>query len=68
MRTRHFLADCKWLLRVLFAHDELRRILYPSRLQALWDFTIEIFRSKGDIFDMRDFKPCVMEYIDILRK
>ncbi len=68
VRTRHFLGDVKWLLTVLFANDQLRKQLYPSRLKAIWDFKIEICRSRGDIFDIRDLKPSFMEYIDILRK
>ncbi len=68
VRTRHFLGDCKWLVVVLFKKDRLRSVLYPSKIRALWDFKIEIFKSKGDIFDVRDSKPSIMEYIDILRK
>jgi len=68
VRTRHFLGDVKWILRVFFAHDRLRFLLYPSRLKALYDFKIELFISKGDIFAFDDMKPAVMEYIDILIK
>ena len=67
-RTRHFLGDCKWLLSVLFTHDKLRSLLYPSRLRALFDFKIEPFLSKGDIFVWNDPKPSIMEYVDIVSK
>jgi hypothetical protein len=66
VRTRHFLGDCAWLMRVMFAHDPLRSTLYPSVLRALWDFKTEIFRSEGDIFRIKDLKPSIFEYIDIL--
>ena len=68
IRTRHFLGDCKWLLSVFFKKDPMRPFLYPKRWRALWDFKTEIFKSKGDIFDIRDLKPSFMEYIDILTK
>lgn len=68
MRTRHFLGDVKWLFRVMFAKDSMRKFLYPSRLYALWDFKTEFFRSKSDVFDARDLKPSLFEYIDILNK
>jgi hypothetical protein len=68
VRTRHFLADCKWLLAVWFNHDRLREALYPSRFRALYDFKKEIFLSTGDIFSWQDLKPSLMEYTDILRK
>ena len=68
VRTRHFLGDVKWLLAVFFARDKMRPILYPWRLRAWWDFKIEIFRSRGDIFDIHDLKPSFMEYIDFCLK
>lgn len=68
IRTRHFLGDVQWILRVLFANDPLRKLLYPSRLKAFWDFKTEIFKSKGDIFDLHDLMPSFYEYIDILNK
>jgi predicted ATP-grasp superfamily ATP-dependent carboligase len=68
VRTRHFLGDCAWLMRVLFAKDPLRSRLYPSRIHALWDFKTEMFRSTGDIFSIKDLKPSIFEYIDILHK
>lgn len=68
VRTRHFLADCKWLLVVWFKHDKLRATLYPSRFRALYDFKKEIFISKGDVFMWNDVKPSIMEYVDFLLK
>lgn len=68
MRTRHFLGDVRWLLSVLFAHDPLRKTMYPSRLRALYDFKKEYFISRGDVFAWTDLKPSFMEYIDILSK
>jgi predicted ATP-grasp superfamily ATP-dependent carboligase len=68
MRTRHFLGDCKWLLSVFFARDPLRTRLYPSRLRALYDFKMEIFRSKGDVFSLQDPLPALMEYSDLIAK
>ena len=68
IRTRHFLGDCRWLLAVLFKKDRLRAVLYPSRIRALWDFKLEFFKSKGDIFAVTDLKPCIMEYVDHLGK
>jgi predicted ATP-grasp superfamily ATP-dependent carboligase len=68
MRTRHFLGDCKWLLAVFFAYDPLRSRLYPKRLSALYNFKMEFFRSKGDIFSLRDPLPSLMEYSDLIAK
>lgn len=68
VRTRHFLADCKWLLAVWFKHDKLRAVLYPSRLRALYDFEKEFFISKGDVFVWNDIKPSIMEYVDLFLK
>ena len=68
VRTRHFLGDCKWLIAVLFARDPLRKILYPSRLRALYDFKKEFFISKDDIFSWSDPVPALFEYLDILNK
>ncbi|MFM2381477.1 MAG: hypothetical protein RLZZ76_244 [Candidatus Parcubacteria bacterium] len=68
VRTRHFLGDVFWIWRVLFAKDKMRNQLYPSRLRALWDFKVELFRSKGDVFDVRDLKPSFVEYLGILSK
>ncbi len=68
VRTRHFLGDLLWVWRVFFARDSMRPYLYPSRLRALWDFKTEIFRSKGDVFSLRDLKPSFVEYLGILSK
>jgi predicted ATP-grasp superfamily ATP-dependent carboligase len=68
LRTRHLLGDVKWLLSVFFDTTLLRKRLYPSRIQAMWDFTTEVFKSSGDIFDIHDLKPSMYEYIDILKK
>jgi predicted ATP-grasp superfamily ATP-dependent carboligase len=68
VRTRHFLGDLLWVWRVFFARDNMRPYLYPSRLRALWDFKTEIFRSKGDVFSLRDLKPSFVEYLGILSK
>ncbi len=67
-RTRHFLGDCKWLMDVLFAHDPLRRVLYPSRAPAIWAFFIEFFISEDDLFAWNDPLPAFYEYIDILNR
>jgi predicted ATP-grasp superfamily ATP-dependent carboligase len=68
VRTRHFLADCKWLWQVFFKKDKLRSYIYPSRIRALYDFKKEIFLSKGDVFAIDDLKPSFIEYLDILTK
>lgn len=68
VRTRHFLGDLKWVFSVLFASDRMRPYLYPSRLRAIFDFKKELFISKGDVFDVRDPKPSLVEYLGILSK
>jgi len=68
VRTRHFLGDVKWILRVMFAKDNMRKFLYPSFFRASWEFKTELFRSKSDIFDARDLCPSLFEYVDILNK
>jgi predicted ATP-grasp superfamily ATP-dependent carboligase len=68
VRTRHFLGDLKWLFSVFFARDRMRAYLYPSRIRAIFDFKKEIFISKGDVFDIRDLKPSLFEYLAILLK
>lgn len=68
VRSRHFLGDCKWLWNVMFVHDPMRKMLYPSRMRALWDFKTEILKSSGDIFELRDPLPAIYEYADIIEK
>ncbi len=67
VRTRHFLGDVVWVCRVLFTRDPMRAHLYPSRLRALWDFKMELFKSKSDTFLRSDLLPWLMEYVGFIR-
>jgi predicted ATP-grasp superfamily ATP-dependent carboligase len=66
--SNHFLGDVRHLLRVLFARDPMRKILYPSRVGAMRDFCILPMRTKGDVWSMSDPQPSIMEIIDILKR
>jgi predicted ATP-grasp superfamily ATP-dependent carboligase len=66
--TIHFLGDIKHLQRVFFAHDPMRKMLYPKRLQALKDFLVHPRGVKYDVWSFHDPKPSVMEIIAILKK
>ena len=68
IRTRHFLGDCKWLWDLLFNSDPMRSRLYPSRWTALLDFTLEIVRSRGDIWQWSDPLPALYEILQIIKK
>jgi len=59
--TRHWQADCKSLLCVLFKRDAMRPLAYPGRLHALGQF----FRHyKPDVADSHDMKPGGVELLD----
>ncbi len=64
----HFLGDVKHLMLVFFAHDPMRKILYPNRFQALKDFLVHPRGVKYDVWSWSDPKPSLMEIIDILKK
>ncbi len=64
----HFLGDVKHLLRVLFANDPMRKLLYPPRLKALRDFCILPRGVMYDVWSFHDPKPALMEIVDILKK
>jgi predicted ATP-grasp superfamily ATP-dependent carboligase len=65
--TRHFLGDVMNLARVWFARDKMRPYLYPRRRKALRDF-FRSFNIPGDVWDWRDIKPSLWEYIDVINK
>lgn len=66
--TRHVLGDVRHLLRVFFACDGMRSILYPKRLHALRDFFSTPKGTKSDVWSWSDPKPSIMEIIDIFKK
>ena len=66
--SRYFLGDCRHLLRVLFARDPMRSILYPKRLQALKDFWNVPKGTVGDVWNRKDWKPSIMEIIDMMKR
>ncbi len=59
--TRHWQADFKSLLYVLFKHDALRPYAYPRRIQALRQF---LRHHRPDVADRRDMKPAAMELLE----
>lgn len=67
-RTRHFWGDARWLLRVLFAQDEMRTHAYPSRAKALVDFFLPVFSSRGDVWSASDPMPAVRECILLIQR
>ena len=66
--SNHFLGDVRHLLRVLFARDPMRKLLYPKRTKAMRDFCMLPLGTKSDVFSITDPKPSLMEIIDILMK
>jgi predicted ATP-grasp superfamily ATP-dependent carboligase len=68
IRSRHFLGDFLHLIRVLFKHDAMRSVLYPSRLYAVRTFLSVPKGVYNDVWSYSDMKPACMELIDILVK
>ncbi len=66
--TNHFLGDVRHLLRVLFARDPMRKLLYPKRLTALRNFCVLPLGTKPDVWSLPDPKPSIMEVVDIFNK
>ena len=67
--SRHFLGDIVNLLRVIFKRDILRSRLYPTRTQALSDFSLyENKEIHDDVFMEKDKKPYFYEMIDLTTK
>ncbi len=65
--SMHFAGDVRHLLRVLFARDAMRPVLYPKRLHTIRNFLFPP-RSYSDVFSLQDPKPVLMEIIDILKR
>ncbi len=59
--TRHWQADFKSLLYVLFGRDAIRPYAYPGRLRALGQF---LRHYKPDVADWRDPSPACVELLD----
>ena len=70
--SRHWQADFKSLLYVLFKSDRLRPYAYPGRMKAVWDFLLSSGRYHPDVADYADMKPALVEMLDagvrLLRK
>ena len=66
--TRHFLGDVVHLLRVFFARDKMRPVLYPGRRKAWRDFLKSPQGTKSDVWSWSDTRPGIMEYIDAVAK
>ncbi len=66
--SNHFLGDVKHLLKVLFARDPMRTILYPGRVQAMRDFCMLPLGTQPDVWSFTDPKPAFFEVVDILKK
>ncbi len=66
--SNHFSGDVQHLLRVLFARDPMRKLLYPKRMKAMRDFCVLPIGTKSDVFSISDPKPSIMEIIDNLKK
>lgn len=66
--TNHFLGDVRHLLRVLFARDHMRTLLYPKRLTALREFCMLPLGTKPDVWSFADPKPSLMEFIDVISR
>ncbi len=66
--TRHFFGDVYHLLRVLFAHDPMRRFAYPKRWAAIKDFFKLPPHTRGDVWSHHDPKPAITEFVDIWKR
>lgn len=66
--TNHFLGDVFHLMQVLCKRDPMRKILYPTRLQALKDFCFPPSGARDDVWLWRDPMPTCMEVFDTLKK
>lgn len=66
--TRHFLGDVRHVMRVLFAREKMRSMIYPTRRQAIRDFFRVPKGTKGDVWRWLDPLPSFYEYIDVIAK
>ncbi len=65
--TRHYLGDVRHLLRVLFAHDAMRPLSYPSRFAAMHDFFLPPPGTKSDVWSIRDPLPAFWEVLSAIK-
>lgn len=63
----HYMGDVLHLIRVLFARDPMREILYPKRSMAVRSFLLLPLGTQNDVWTFRDPKPAFMEFVDILK-
>lgn len=63
----HRMGDLLHLLRVLFARDRMRKILYPKRLSALRSFFMLPKGTRDDVWSKDDPAPAYREIADILK-
>jgi predicted ATP-grasp superfamily ATP-dependent carboligase len=68
VRSMHHLGDVRHMLRVLFARDPMRSVLYPRRMQALRDFVSFPRGVHNDVWSFGDMKPALMEIIDVIMR
>jgi hypothetical protein len=66
--SNHFLGGALHLMRVFFARDRMRGVIYPTRLLALRNFFSNPEGTRSDVWSWTDPKPAFMEVIDILKK
>lgn len=66
--SNHFLGDVKHLLKVLFARDPMRKMLYPGRGQAMRDFCMLPLGTQPDVWSFSDPNPAFFEAIDAFKK
>lgn len=66
--SNHFLGDVRHLMRVFFARDAMRKILYPNRLKALREFLVLPLGTKSDVWSFFDPKPSLMEFVDVFNR
>ncbi len=65
--TRHFFGDVRHLMRVLFGRSNMRKIMYPRRMQAIREFFKLPKGTIGDVWSWGDPKPALMEVLDIFK-
>ena len=68
IRTQHWLGDCMHLLRVWFAKDPVRSLLYPSRLRAGIQFDYSTLFDRGDIWSWQDPLPFFGEFVSTIQR
>jgi predicted ATP-grasp superfamily ATP-dependent carboligase len=66
--SNHFFGDVRHLLKVFFAHDPMRTVLYPERMKAFRDFLQLPKGTYSDVWSLDDPKPAFMEIIDIIKR